>query len=275
MARMSREARARRYLEASMEAGFTGLPAENRRSREELMAAHERAYPEVREHALVGTNRDFDEPLSAGAREHQRELRRREGLKEGQVQEMRKQLRAPSSTRRPSLEVITGPASSAAAAGQRAVGATGLTRGGGNVVLQLIGVGLLLSLVYLLVAGKGVKALGGIASTVSGGVRAFVAPVDPIKRLETALGAGEVTSSSAPAPSSSAPADPLAGVTGSAEGSPLAGVTGSSGSAGPGHKFAPPPKKAASLTWDSLRREIKAHKLTTAQVAADLAILYP
>jgi murein DD-endopeptidase MepM/ murein hydrolase activator NlpD len=49
-----------------------------------------------------------------------------------------------------------------------------------------------LTLLYLLVAGKGAGAITGLVGVVTGGVRAFVAPVDPIKKLEGALGAGPI-----------------------------------------------------------------------------------
>ena len=197
--RLSKEKRARRYLQASMEAGYTGLPAEHKHAKESLMAAHERAYPKVREHALAGANRDFDLPLSSGEREHQRHLRSQEGLTESDVRDIRDQLRAAparSSSNgggRPSPGAPSAPAATAGAASS-ALGAA--ASGKGNLFLQLAGMLLGLSLIYLLVAGKGVKALSGLTSVVTGGVRAFIAPVDPIHALEGALGAAPVTAGS-------------------------------------------------------------------------------
>jgi hypothetical protein len=203
---LTKPERARRYLEASMASSYTGLPAEHREAHEGTMRHHEARYKNVRQHALAGTDADFDEPLSAGAREHQRYLRKQEKLTEGGVREMRKELRGtvPSSgqpaRRRSSSEpdepsraagVLKGPRK-VASAGGKALSAGGDVLGvksGGNVLLKLIGVGLLLSLIYLLVAGKGVAAVGGIVTSLVNGVRAFVAPVDPIAKLQQSLGA--------------------------------------------------------------------------------------
>ena len=209
--RLSKEARARRYLQASMEAGYTGLPAEHKRAKQSLMAAHERAYPRVREHALAGAARDFDLPLTSGERGHQRHLREQEGLTESDVRDIRAQLRAKparretrgSETSRSSP--LTAPASSSAAAASGALGAA--ASGKGNLFLQLAGMLLGLSLIYLLVAGKGVKALTGLMSVVTGGVRAFIAPVDPIASLEGALGAAPISRGSS-GPSSGSSSEP-------------------------------------------------------------------
>ncbi len=128
--------------------------------------------------------------------------------------------------------------------------------------MQLIGLLLLLSLVYLLVAGKGVKALGGIAGVIEGGIKSFISPEDPIKTLETALGAASA--------SESTPAGGSMALTSEAP-----GTTTPENSAGTGHADASTPAQAARLTPASLQREIKAHKLTLPQVNADLKILYP
>lgn len=214
---LTREQRARRYLQASQSAGYTGLPAEHREAYEAQMRSHERAYPGVREHALVGADQDFDKPLAAGEREHQRELREREGIQHSEVLRRRRELRASSSPRRPaarrrsSSPRSTGPRIARAAAGS-AGGAIATTIGsGGNTLLYLIGVLLGLSLIYLLVAGKGVNAVTGVTNAVVGGVRAFIAPVDPIAAAEQALGAAPVShpaspsAASAPGSQSSAP----------------------------------------------------------------------
>src|SRR5208337_4440470 len=92
-----------------------------------------------------------------------------------------------------------------------ATGAVGDAVGGrGNIFMQLLGWTLALSLIYLLVAGKGVSALGGIVTAITGGVRAFITPVDPIKSLEGALGASPVSSSSSASSASGATEAPAA-----------------------------------------------------------------
>jgi hypothetical protein len=261
--------RARRYLEASMEAGYTGLPAKHHEAKHELMRSHERAYRNVREHALAGSDADFDQPLSAGAREHQRALREKEGLTHGEVLRMRRELRAGeasgsssgdgSGSERSQASRLAGAYGDALSTGASELGA-----GGGNTLLKLIGVGLLLSLIYLLVAGKGANALAGLSKTLTGAVRGFVAPTDPLKQLQGALGA-----STTPAGSSGGAGASL----GPAPALPTPVATGAS--AARSGRLAPSPAVAGSLTPSGLTRAIKAHKLTPKQVKADLEILYP
>lgn len=201
---LSRETRARRYLQASMAAGYTGLPGESREAYEAQMRSHERAYPRVREHALAGTDQDFDAPLQPGEREHQQHLRGAAGMQGSDAQRIRKEMRdsrpkktppPPGRRRSSSPRSPSRGARAAAGAGASAVGAA--TGGRGNLFMQLVGWTLVLSLIYLLVAGKGAAALGGIVGTIVGGVRTFVAPVDPIRSLEGALGATPATSTPA------------------------------------------------------------------------------
>lgn len=198
------EKRARRYLQASQSAGYTGLPPEHRAAYEQQMAGHERAYKRVREHALAGADSDFDEPLSAGEREHQRELRRQHGMQQADVQRIRRELREPSRAasssrsrppRSPSPAGGRRRASTAAAAGAAASATDALhaaTSGSGSTLTYAVGIGLLLILVYLLIAGKGSGAITGIVKAGVGTVGAFVKPVDPIEQLEAAFGAKEL-----------------------------------------------------------------------------------
>jgi murein DD-endopeptidase MepM/ murein hydrolase activator NlpD len=199
---MSKGQRARRYLQASMESEYTGLPEEHREAKRSIMREHERAYPGVRRHALAGTTRHFDKPLQAGERGHQRALQEREGIEEPLLREMRKELEAPPRPRRRAEGAGAGPAlaGSAASSGLELVSRS--SGGGRNTVLYFIGVLLGLSLIYLLVAGKGAKVITALTGTIVGGVRAFVSPVDPLAKLETALGATPI-SAAAPAPPSS------------------------------------------------------------------------
>jgi hypothetical protein len=196
------EARARRYLQASMHAGYTGLPPEHREAYEQQMRAHERAYSRVREHALAGADRDFDQPLTPGEREHQRHLRTHEGLQEHDVHRIRGELRNPrgqerhvaSRSRRRGAGAGAGPRAAAAAAGAAGGAIPGI---GGNTGMYLLGVGLLLCLLYLLIYGKGAHAITGIVNTLVGGVDAFVRPIDPLAKLETALGATSIAAQAA------------------------------------------------------------------------------
>lgn len=216
-----------------MAAGYTGLPDEHREAYEAQMRAHERAYAGVREHALAGSTRHFDEALTAGEREHQRALRTKEGLQEADVLRIRKELndgpaRRASSRRRVARRrnpTLTGARVARAGAGA-ATGAlaevAGAPSSGGNTFLFFVGVMLGLSLIYLLVAGKGTTALTGIVGVITGGVRTFIAPVDPIQAAEHALGAGTISSASA------APAGAAAASGGSSSAS-SSGVPGTAG----------------------------------------------
>jgi hypothetical protein len=127
--------------------------------------------------------------------------------------------------------------------------------------MQLLGWTLALCLIYLLVAGKGVNALTGIVNAITGGVRTFIQPVDPIASLETALGATPASSSSSSGTAATATTT-----------SPAPGSLTPSNSAGTGATDARAPT-ANTLTWPWLRREVKAGHITQAQLATDEAIL--
>lgn len=220
MARLTRQARARRYLQASLESGFTGLPAEHRRAKQSLMREHERAYSGVRAHALAGSSRHFDEPLTAGEKEHQRALRRQEGMQQGDVEriqreqldEQRQAAQGRPQSRGESREESRAERAAAGAAGATSASLGSLIPGGGGTVMYAIGLMLGLSLIYLLVAGKGAGVITGITGVVVGAVRAFIAPVDPVAHLEGVLGAGPITAASAAAvaPSPGGPGTTLA-----------------------------------------------------------------
>lgn len=214
---LTRQERARRYLQASQKAGLTGLPREQREAYQEQLRGHERAYSGVRRHALAGTRRHFDKALTPGEREHQAHLRRSEGLHERHVisiqQDLDKQQADSTSSRR--REQLAGPRAARAAAGAGA-GAIGEVIGGGNNLLYFVGVMLLLSLLYLLVAGKGANVIGGLVNTVTAGVHTFIAPVDPIRAAERALGAGTIAAAGAPSAASSSTPSPAGSTAGAA-----------------------------------------------------------
>lgn len=241
--RLSKPARARRYLQASMEAGYTGLPAEHKQAKEALMRSHERAYPDVRRHALAGTNQDFDLPLTNGEREHQRHLRTQEGLTEKDVQGIRAQLRAKDDE---PAGATTGAraARAASAAGLGAIDAA--ATGKGSLFLQIAGMFVGLSLIYLLVAGKGTKALTGITSIITGAAHTFIAPIDPIAKLETALGATPIAGATSSSSSGSGGAGAGAGISPSAGAGSSTTGGASVGGSGPSKwqlRLAPKPSK--------------------------------
>jgi hypothetical protein len=291
MAKLTNNQRARGYLESSLNAGLTNMPDDYRAAYEGQMHSHEQAYPGVREHALAGSDKHFDKPLSAGVREHQRHLRAEEGMEHAEVLKIRKRLNGldgegAASGKKPAAPAsraqrfaaagrqTAGTARKAAGAGSRALSAGSdvlAGRGaGGNPLLQIIGIGLLLSLVYLLVAGKGVNTIGALATALTGGVRAFIASEDPIRRLETALGAGSAaaaSTSTAGAASGATPGEPgvVGDVTPQTEAQAIAK-----------HELLPPPLTSGGMPSGPLLeadlklkaatgRLIAAHKLTGAQ----------
>jgi hypothetical protein len=180
---------AHRYLEASMSAGATGLPSEQRDAYRGTMRDLERKYPQVREHAIAGAAADFDEPLGAGEREHQRHLREREDFTEGHVREVRKELRgepgtAPRAPRKKPGAVRAGISGGRAYARARRYARSAASSGplgdAGSTLLYALGAGIALTLLYLALAGKGPKALQTLLSGVGNFVRVLVSPVDPL-----------------------------------------------------------------------------------------------
>jgi len=265
--RIGRKEAARRYLQADMDRSYTGLPDEAKEIHEEtqrrLVNEHGDDLPLL---ATVGTDRDFDAPLTSGEREHQRYMRTQ--LPDGSPQavaEHRARLRgkpAPAPRRSPPRRRPAPRVSSARRTAGAGVGAVQSAVGGrGSVFLQLVGWTLALSLLYLLVAGKGVNALKGITNAVVGGVTTFIKPVDPIASLETALGATPPSAAS----SSSSPTNPaLAGVTGSTL--PASSVAPGN-SAGTGTD-APTPAAAAA----GAKAKVSAWGLPASLLQADLSL---
>jgi hypothetical protein len=223
--RLSKPARARRYLQASMEAGYTGLPAEHKHAKESLMRSHERAYSDVRRHALAGTNQDFDQPLTAGEREHQRYLRTQEGLTEKDVRDIRQDLRGQDSKPASSSSTTSSRTAQTASAGAlSAIDAA--TTGKGSLFLQIAGVFVTLALIYLLVAGKGTNALRGITNLIVSAATTFISPIDPIAKLETSLGATPVSTNTSNETASPGATGASAGASGSGAGGSSIGGSG-------------------------------------------------
>jgi hypothetical protein len=219
---LTHEQRARRYIQASMKAGYTGLPAEHRQAYQDQMRSHERAYPRVREHALAGSDKDFDQPLAAGEREHQTHLREREGMQHADVLRTRNELRGTlgraghTATRARPAQRSAGARAAAATTSAASAGAgavTAATRGNGSTFTYLIGVFLLLTLTYLLIAGKGVNAVSGIVNTIVGAFGAFIKPIDPLAAAEKALGANPIGYSEGPAAGETSIYTPIPGGT--------------------------------------------------------------
>jgi hypothetical protein len=196
----SRARDAHRYLQASQSAGYTGLPAEHREAYEGTMRELERKYTGVRTHALVGTDADFDKPLAAGEREHQRHLREREGLSEKDVRDARKELRGEGAPRKSTAGAVRsgirgGRAYARARRYARSSGLPGVGGSAGSTVLYAVGVGLGLALLYLAVSKNGSKAITTLLGGAAGFMRALVGPIDPLNppKSQTQLRAEQQT----------------------------------------------------------------------------------
>lgn len=198
---MTKEAAARRYLESSRAASMFHDGEEGATIHRETMAELRKHHPNVAEHALLGAGQDFDEPPGRTELEHQRQLRSDAGLTNSDIVERRKALRgrgygapspakpkaAPRKTRATPRRRVKGAGAVASAPGDAVAGR-------GNIFMQLLGWTLVLSVIYLLLTGKGVSALTGLVNVVVGGVTTFIRPVDPIASLEGALGASPIHS---------------------------------------------------------------------------------
>lgn len=195
--KLTHQQRGRRYLQASLKAGLTGLPKAHREAYEQQMREHERAYPNVREHALAGADQDFDKPLTAGEREHQQHLREQEGLQHAEVLRIRRDLREgnPMLTRRPTRRQPEAPRRRSRAALTTPLKAAQATvdplkaaiSSKGSLWLQIAGYILGLSLIYLLLTKQVSNSLAGIGKIVTGAANTFIAPVDPITSFENAI----------------------------------------------------------------------------------------
>lgn len=224
---MTKAEAARRYLQADMDANYTGLPGEAKDAHEETKKGLERRHPGVQQHATVGSDQDFDRPLTAGQREHQRHMRQAAGLQHADVLAGRKEIRGGSRPKptRPTPKGKTRPTGGARAAVRagtnagrafyrsrpiRDTGIPSTVTSTGSTVMKAIGLGIGLCLVYLVLneqkGGKGPVLFASVLNALVGLVRTIVAPVDPF----TAAAAKSATASSTtPATVTPAPGPPV------------------------------------------------------------------
>ncbi len=189
---MTKAEAARRYLQADMARSYTGLPKRAQRIHVDTMRRLEDKFPDVAEHAIVGTSRDFDEALSSGEREHQKHLRRGSGWSEQELAERRARIRRPSREKptrppRPRAKGTTRRAVRAGYAGARAyrsaarqTGIPGALESTSGISLQLLGLFVGLGLAYLVLSQNGSKALSTLLAGVVKVVQLFISPIDPL-----------------------------------------------------------------------------------------------
>ena len=186
---MSEQEAARRYLQASMAAGYTGLPDEHREAHEATMRKLERQHENVRLRALAGAAADFDKALTPGEREHQAYLRDREGMKHADVLKARRELRGGSSPsgqgrrssgrRRAAVRAGARAGKAYARAHKQVIASSGIGDAG-SLALQALGVGIGLALIYLALSPNGSKAFSTLLAGISKFVRLLVGPFDPL-----------------------------------------------------------------------------------------------
>jgi hypothetical protein len=165
-----------------MDASYTGLPGEAKEAHQETMSRLNTKHPGLHDEAIAGSDQDFDKPLSAGLREHQRHLRDSAGLTHAEVLERRKAMRA---TRPPARRAAVKAGAQAGRAFYRSrparqTGIPGAVTSTGSVVLQAVGIGIGLSLLYLVLSKRGSGAFSGSLNILSGALQAFIQPVDPL-----------------------------------------------------------------------------------------------
>jgi hypothetical protein len=173
----------RLYLQAHRDSQLTNLPAEHRQAREDIMSQLERKDQGIRERALTGSNRHFDQPLTPGEREHQRNWQQQEGLDHGQVLDRRRALDQPATARgqrassrgrrRPSM-TRRGPSTTRRAiehnpVGEGAAGAAGL-------FWELITAGVALSILFLLLSKTGSTAYSSVLNGLTGALGRLADP---------------------------------------------------------------------------------------------------
>jgi hypothetical protein len=221
---MTREEAARRYLQADMAAH--AVPGERsydpaREAHEETKRHLEKRHPGVRQHALVGTDKDFDEPLRKDEREHQAHLRHQSGLTNTQLAAQRKQLRDTDYGRHSPSEIYTAanpdrdqdaprkprgrrPGSRprrrlpSVGTGGRSVSSTiaaAPAHEAGNILWEIVIAGIALSLLYLILTGTEQKK-GVVTAILNGITGAFKRLKDPENNLFEA--APKTKKSSAP-----------------------------------------------------------------------------
>lgn len=211
---MTREEAARRYLQADMAAH--AVPGERsydpaREAHEETKRHLEKRHPGVRAHAIVGTEKDFDEPLRKDEREHQAYLRHQSGLTNTQLAARRKELRDTDYGRHSPSEIYQAankdrdqdaphkprgrrPGASPRrrrrslpriGVGGRSVSSTiaaGPAHEAGNILWEIVIAGIALSLLYLILTGTEQKK-GVVTSILAGITGGFRRLADPANNL--------------------------------------------------------------------------------------------
>jgi len=194
------------YLEADRDANYTNLPSATRRAKEDLMRDLEGKHHGIREHAMAGAPGDFDRAPDKGAREHQQHMREREGMGAPEIRETRKEIREgprKNTTRpgRPKARQAVRAGASGARSYRRYARQTGIPGAAGSAgatVLKAVGVGVGLTLLYLLIneKGKGPGALKLLLEGISSIVGIAVSTADPLNPKPAASSPSSSSSSS-------------------------------------------------------------------------------
>jgi hypothetical protein len=176
-------------------------------------------WPRAGEEAVIATDEELygSRAVPRGHRELRATLRREARVSATEAAKRRRSRAggssSSSSSRRSSSSSGGRVRAAAGAAGRayrsrpsRALGVQDVGGGLSDITLAFLRVGLGLALVYFLLTSRGSRGLGAVLGAVSGGVRLFVAPADPLK--PGTLGALSGAPARAPARATAPPTGP-------------------------------------------------------------------
>jgi hypothetical protein len=175
------------------------LTEDDRAELREALAKLDREWPNAHRESMAATEAEIfgTGGMPRGYRQTRARLRAENGVNATTAARMRRERTSPPagspgpagrSRRRARArggrrELVIRPAGAAGDAGRQAARFTGadtLAGGIGDTALAAIRLGLLLALGYFLLSSRGSKGFTGVLGAITYGVRAFVAPVDPL-----------------------------------------------------------------------------------------------
>lgn len=199
--------RGRLYLQAHRDSQYTNLPKAHREAKQEIMRQLEREDNTVRERAMVGSDKHFDQPLSPGEREHQRNWQQEESLDHGHVLTRRRELDHPTTPTAAGARTPARPPrgrgrrrsrtirSVQQAASANPVGSA--TASAAGLFWELLTAGILLSILYLVLSKGGTNVTTSVLNGLTGALGRLASPTND---LFTPTTAAKPSSSSKRAP---------------------------------------------------------------------------
>jgi hypothetical protein len=167
------------------------------------LAKLDQDWPNAHREALAATEHELYGPggMPRGYRQTRHTLRQEHGVNAGSAARMRRERSSPAGASHPraggrsrrrsgsrrELVITAGDAGRQAA---RFTGADTVAAGAGDIALATVRIGLGLALAYFLLTSRGSKGFAGVLGAITYGVRAFIAPVDPLHRPARPTGKG-------------------------------------------------------------------------------------